>query len=191
MFLFFLLDWSQPESYQSVSQVQKRMLDAIIAIEKFGINQNTVTSFRQEVAMIASVISTNPEVVTMLEGFDIRLTPATPATRPKKNLDYLSPSTDLEVGDDIQEVTGAGAKLEPEAEESHQETPVTNTYSEEHLVPVLSQVMHKVASRLASNSHLSGRKQVILVGSGAYNPIHKLHLRMLYIARKYLEERTE
>ena len=37
----------------------------------------------------------------------------------------------------------------------------------------------------------ANREQVILVASGAFNPVHKMHLRHLYIARKYLEERTE
>jgi len=64
-------------------------------------------------------------------------------------------------------------------------------------VPVLDQVFHKVAIRLSElPEHRllamknEGRKQVILVGSGAYNPIHKMHLRNFYIARKYLEEHT-
>lgn len=60
-------------------------------------------------------------------------------------------------------------------------------------VPVIDQVFVKVAQRIMElpRQRLLGRTQVILVGSGAYNPIHKLHLRMFYIARKYLEEHTE
>jgi hypothetical protein len=60
-------------------------------------------------------------------------------------------------------------------------------------VPVIDRVMSKVARRISEipRHKLLGRKQVILLGSGAYNPIHKMHLRMLYIARRYLEERTE
>lgn len=60
-------------------------------------------------------------------------------------------------------------------------------------VPVIDQVLVKVAQRIAEvpRAQLLGRTQVVLVGSGAYNPIHKRHLRMFYIARKYLEEHTE
>ena len=60
-------------------------------------------------------------------------------------------------------------------------------------VPVIDRVMSKIAKRISEipRHKLLGRKQVILLGSGAYNPIHKMHLRMLYIARRYLEERTE
>jgi len=42
-----------------------------------------------------------------------------------------------------------------------------------------------------SSGATATREQVILVASGAFNPVHKMHLRHLYIARKYLEERTE
>jgi len=31
------------------------------------------------------------------------------------------------------------------------------------------------------------RQKVILVGSGIYNPLHRLHLRMFYLARQFLE----
>jgi len=60
-------------------------------------------------------------------------------------------------------------------------------------IPALHQVMHKVLARISElpKAELLARKQVLLVASGAFNPIHKLHLRMLYIARKYLEERTD
>jgi hypothetical protein len=60
-------------------------------------------------------------------------------------------------------------------------------------VPVIDRVMSKVARRISEipRHKLLGRHQVILLGSGAYNPIHKMHLRMFYIARRYLEERTE
>ena len=60
-------------------------------------------------------------------------------------------------------------------------------------VPVIDRVMSKVARRISEipRQKLLGRHQVILLGSGAYNPIHKMHLRMFYIARRYLEERTE
>ena len=67
--------------------------------------------------------------------------------------------------------------------------------------------MHKIAKRVeelspapaaagskpppfAPAAAAAARRQCILVRSGAYNPIHKLHLRSLYIARKYLEERA-
>lgn len=42
--------------YES-SKVQKKMLDAVIAIEKKGINKNSVASFRNELASVASMLS--------------------------------------------------------------------------------------------------------------------------------------
>lgn len=40
-------------------------------------------------------------------------------------------------------------------------------------------------------SLVAGRKPVVLVSTGSYNPIHLQHARMFYLARKYLTERTE
>jgi len=50
--------------------------------------------------------------------------------------------------------------------------------------------LQKVAQRLNQLID-SPRPKLLLVGSGAYNPIHKLHLRMFYVARRYLEEKTD
>mmetsp|Transcript_35353 Transcript_35353/g.46677 ORF Transcript_35353/g.46677 Transcript_35353/m.46677 type:complete len:299 (-) Transcript_35353:233-1129(-) len=50
--------------------------------------------------------------------------------------------------------------------------------------------LRKVAIRLNQLVD-SSRPKLLIVGSGAYNPIHKLHLRMFYVARRFLEERTE
>lgn len=119
-------------------------------------------------------------MVDLLTSLDVKLTPK----KPSDEQTVLSPATELEVGNDLEEVTGSNLQLH-----SPSKGLISPIYPREQLLPVLSQVMHKVAARLKSSP--SGRRQVILVASGAYNPIHKLHLRMLYIARKYLEERTE
>lgn len=38
---------------------------------------------------------------------------------------------------------------------------------------------------------VAGRKPLVLVSTGSYNPVHLQHARMFYLARKYLTERTE
>jgi nicotinate (nicotinamide) nucleotide adenylyltransferase len=48
-------------------------------------------------------------------------------------------------------------------------------------------VLAKVALRLRELGPTCTRQKVILVGSGLYNPLHRLHLRMFYLARQFLE----
>ncbi|GMH68473.1 hypothetical protein TL16_g04939 [Triparma laevis f. inornata] len=55
-----------------------------------------------------------------------------------------------------------------------------------------SSVIHKVLVKIAMRLRELGpttdnREKVILVGSGMYNPLHRLHLRMFYLARQFLE----
>lgn len=38
---------------------------------------------------------------------------------------------------------------------------------------------------------VNGRQKVVVVGSGAYNPVHCMHLRRFCLARQFLEEHTE
>lgn len=171
------------EQDPKLPQVQQRMLDAIVTIERTGITKGSVSRFRKELASVASKVSQKGNMEDELEAFDVKLTPVRETKDDKRD----SPGADLEVGDNIEEVTGIETLNKLKVEE---QALLKQNVDREHLVPVLSQVMHKVAAHLAE-SPPSGRRQVILVGSGAYNPIHKLHLRMLYIARKYLEERTE
>ena len=48
-------------------------------------------------------------------------------------------------------------------------------------------VLAKAALRLRELGPKSKRQKVIMVGSGIYNPLHRLHLRMFYLARQFLE----
>jgi nicotinic acid mononucleotide adenylyltransferase len=52
---------------------------------------------------------------------------------------------------------------------------------------VLHKVLAKIALRLKELGPNNTRQKVILVGSGTYNPLHRLHLRMFYLARQFLE----
>ena len=51
---------------------------------------------------------------------------------------------------------------------------------------LIHKVLVKIATRLRELGP-STRQKVILVGSGVYNPLHRLHLRMFYLARQFLE----
>ena len=51
---------------------------------------------------------------------------------------------------------------------------------------LIHKVLVKIATRLRELGS-SNRQKVILVGSGMYNPLHRLHLRMFYLARQFLE----
>ena len=53
----------------------------------------------------------------------------------------------------------------------------------------IHKVLVKIALRLRELGPSSTREKVILVGSGMYNPLHRLHLRMFYLARQFLEVR--
>lgn len=55
----------------------------------------------------------------------------------------------------------------------------------------IHKVLVKIALRLRELGPGSTREKVILVGSGMYNPLHRLHLRMFYLARQFLEVRRE
>ncbi|GMH92543.1 hypothetical protein TrST_g7253 [Triparma strigata] len=53
---------------------------------------------------------------------------------------------------------------------------------------VIHKVLVKIAMRLRElGPSTNNREKVILVGSGMYNPLHRLHLRMFYLARQFLE----
>eukprot|EP00520_Triparma_pacifica_P009530 CAMPEP_0118667534 /NCGR_PEP_ID=MMETSP0785-20121206/19842_1 /TAXON_ID=91992 /ORGANISM="Bolidomonas pacifica, Strain CCMP 1866" /LENGTH=747 /DNA_ID=CAMNT_0006562003 /DNA_START=90 /DNA_END=2333 /DNA_ORIENTATION=+ len=52
---------------------------------------------------------------------------------------------------------------------------------------VIHKVLVKIAMRLRDLGPDCKREKVILVGSGCYNPLHRLHLRMFYLARSFLE----
>jgi len=67
---------------------------------------------------------------------------------------------------------------------------LTPTDDNEPVVPfslIIHKVLVKIAMRLRELGLNSGREKVILVGSGCYNPLHRLHLRMFYLARSFLE----
>ena len=54
------------------------------------------------------------------------------------------------------------------------------------LQQVIHKVLVKIAMRIRELGH-TGKEKVILIGSGLYNPLHRLHLRMFYLARQFLE----
>jgi nicotinic acid mononucleotide adenylyltransferase len=67
------------------------------------------------------------------------------------------------------------------------------TDSIEPVVPfklVIHKVLVKIALRLRELGPNCKREKVILVGSGCYNPLHRLHLRMFYLARSFLENHS-
>jgi nicotinic acid mononucleotide adenylyltransferase len=55
---------------------------------------------------------------------------------------------------------------------------------------VIHKVLVKIALRLRELGPNCKREKVILVGSGCYNPLHRLHLRMFYLARNFLENHS-
>lgn len=58
-------------------------------------------------------------------------------------------------------------------------------------VPVIESVRTTLAQRVAERQAAKkNRPNVLLVGRGKYNPIHKMHVRHFVIARQYLEGRT-
>eukprot|EP00518_Triparma_eleuthera_P016652 CAMPEP_0197550970 /NCGR_PEP_ID=MMETSP1320-20131121/4384_1 /TAXON_ID=91990 /ORGANISM="Bolidomonas sp., Strain RCC2347" /LENGTH=752 /DNA_ID=CAMNT_0043111405 /DNA_START=129 /DNA_END=2384 /DNA_ORIENTATION=- len=147
----------------------RKTLENLMYIESAGITKESIGNFRQHLGKHLHAFKNSPMAK---KGMGSRL--FFNDDDDDESEDIAPERPDTAIPKDDSSVGSAGGSPQP-------------------MIPFQSfihKVLVKIALRLRELGSGSTREKVILVGSGMYNPLHRLHLRMFYLARQFLEGKS-